>query len=189
MKKWLLNPFVYVAGTRALVLGVVGMTLTAVIGYFSHAHFDGAIDMHVGKISPLPVYFIEQLINWATLSLLFFVAGKFFSRSSIRFVDVSGTMALARWPSIFVALLAFGIHIPEKSTSPEQILASINIGTIVFVLATLVFLIWMIALLYNAFSVSCNLKGGRATGIFIGTLIVAEILSLFIHSFVFNHLN
>jgi hypothetical protein len=189
MKKWLLNPFVYVAGSRALLLGVAAMTLTAVIGFYSHAHFDGAVDMHVGKISPLPVYFVEQFINWSTLSILFYVAGKLFSRSSIRFIDVSGTTALARWPTIMVAILAFGIHTPAKSTSPDQLLASITIGTIIFALATLVFLIWMIALLYNAFSVSCNLKGPRATGIFIGTLIAAEILSLFIHSFAFNHLN
>jgi hypothetical protein len=35
----------------------------------------------------------------------------------------------------------------------------------------------MVALMYKAFSVSCNVKGGKAIGTFIGGLLLAEIIS------------
>ena len=41
----------------------------------------------------------------------------------------------------------------------------------------LVALIWMIYLMYRAFSVSCNLKGGKAVVLFIAALIAAEVIS------------
>lgn len=36
---------------------------------------------------------------------------------------------------------------------------------------------WMVALMYRSFSISCNVKGGKAIGTFIGGLVVAEVLS------------
>jgi hypothetical protein len=39
-------------------------------------------------------------------------------------------------------------------------------------------LVWMVALMYRAYSVSCNTKGGKAIGSFIAALIIAEILSI-----------
>jgi hypothetical protein len=39
------------------------------------------------------------------------------------------------------------------------------------------FLCWMVALMYKSFSVSCNVKGGKAIGTFVAGLIIAEILS------------
>jgi hypothetical protein len=51
----------------------------------------------------------------------------------------------------------------------------IVIGIVVVLL--MVFLVWMVALMYQAFSVACNVKGGKAIGTFIGGLVLAEIIS------------
>jgi len=178
MKKWLFNPFVYIAGARALVVGCIVMLLTAVIGFYSHTHFDGVIDLHFGKVSPLSYHLLEQLIDWACIVIVFFIAGKIFSRSSIRFVDVAGTLAFARWVLVFPTLIGFAINAP--ATLPHdtnEILKLVTPAMICYGLVSLVFIIWMIALMYNAFTISCNLKGGKATGVFIAALLAAEILS------------
>jgi hypothetical protein len=183
MKKWLFNPFIYVAGTRALLMGLTAMALTAFVGLYSHTHFDGAIDIHTGKISTLSEQLLEQLVVWGTTAGLFYLAGLLFSASSIRLVDVAGTMALARWVMIFPAALGFLLHVPaSQPQTVAEIMKLLTPGFIAVGLLSLVFVIWMVALMYNAFTVSCNLKGSKATGTFIITLILAEtISSLAIH--------
>jgi hypothetical protein len=181
MKKWLFNPFVYVAGTRALLIGIAVMAVTAVIGVHSNAHFDGVIDMHAGRITP------AQLIDWGLVVVLFYAAGLLFSRSSIRFIDVAGTMALARWPMIFCALLSFGIPPLGQVHTLDEVLKAITPTAIAIGLLGLVFTIWMIALMYNAFKVSCNMKGGEAIGTFIVALLIAEVLSHVMLHQLYNH--
>jgi len=178
MKKWLFNPFMYIAGTKSLFIGLAIMAATATIGFYSHTHFDGVVDMHNGRISALPFYFWEQLIDWGTVVVIFFITGKIFSKSSIRFIDVAGTMAMARWVAIFSAVIGFGINAPNVMPhSTDDILKVITPSFVLFGLLSLVFIIWMIALMYNAFRVSCNMKGSQATGLFILSLIIAEIIS------------
>ena len=41
----------------------------------------------------------------------------------------------------------------------------------------LLLLCWEVALMYKSYSVSCNVKGGKAIGTFIAGLLLAEILS------------
>lgn len=178
MKKWLFNPFVYIAGAKSLFIGLTFMAATAVIGCYSHTHFDGVVDMHNGRISALPFYLWEQLIDWGTLIVVFFITGKIFSKSSIRIIDVAGTMAMARWVTIFVAIMGFGINAPNVMPhSTDDLLKTITPSFVFFALLAFVFMIWMIALMYNAFRVSCNMKGSQATGLFILSLILAEIIS------------
>ncbi len=181
MKKWLFNPFVHLAGAKALFIGWAFMALTAVIGFYSHTHFDGAIDVHTGRVTPIAIHIIEQVVAWASLVLFFYIGGLIFSNSKIRLIDVAGTVALARWVMIFPAIIGFGISAPgaiPKTT--EDALKLITPQLILFGLLVMAFSIWMIALMYNAFSVSCNMKGGKATGVFIGGLVLAEIVAFFI---------
>ena len=180
MKKWLFNPFVYLAGSRALFLGLIAMLATSFIGYYSHIHFDGVIDIHLGSITSMN-YFLEQVIDLGTIVVLFFIGGLIFSRSSIRLIDVAGTLALARWVMIFPAIIGFFISAPTAPPHTiEGILKTLTPGMVVFGLFGVVFGIWMIALMYYAFTVSCNMKGGKATAIFIAVLVIAEIMSSFI---------
>lgn len=181
MKKWLFNPFIYVAGGKALIIGLVVMAATAIFGYFSNTHFDGVLDAHTGAITPIGYYFAEQLINWLCMVLVIFAAGRIFSRSAIRLIDVAGTLALARWPAYVVALAGFGIQLPETRI-PEKLLESLTAPMILCMMVSMVFMIWMVALYYNAYRTSCNMKDGKSVGIFIATLLIAEILSKIIYS-------
>ncbi len=182
MRKALFNPFIYLAGTKALLLGLSAMLLTAVIGYFSHVRFNGAIDMHFGGSTVFMTHLAEQLVDLLSLSLFFMLGGMLFSNSSIRLIDILGTVALARWPLLFTAIIGFGIEMPPAAdlTNIENIKNAFTPLVIVLSGISVVFVIWMIALLYNAFSISCNLKGGKATLIFITCLILAEVVSVYI---------
>ena len=174
---------------QSLLLGWAVMLATAGISYFNHAHFDGVIDIHVGRITPPATYFLEQLIDWGCVVVVFYAAALIFSKSSIRFIDVAGTLALARWVMIFPALLAFAVKVPAANQTVDEILRSITPVTITIVILLLAFSIWMIALTYNAFKVSCNMKGGTATVIFIIALLLAEILAYYTDHQLYKHLN
>jgi|SRR5450432_68306 len=180
MKKWIFSPFRFVAGEKALIIGWAVMIATACIAFFNNAHFDGAIDVHVGRISSFPLYFLEQFIVWGSVVLIFYFIGRLFSNTSVRFIDVAGTMALARWPMIFVALISFA--------EPSDLLINpISTAAILVALSSLPFIVWMIALMYSAFIISCNMKGGRATGLFILALVLSEVLSKILFYLIFTH--
>ncbi|MES2480238.1 MAG: hypothetical protein V4561_14205 [Bacteroidota bacterium] len=167
----LFNPFLRIAGFRSLWIGLVVLILVSGLAVFCHCHFDGALDVHIGAKSPTWFYFAENFIAWISLFVTLYVAGRFSSKSKIRVVDVAGTVVLARWPMIFVVLAAFIIK--DTPITAHDITAPL----IVFGFISMVFSISMIALLYNAYSVSCNVKGSRATLSFIIAIIVAETIS------------
>ncbi|SFD80028.1 hypothetical protein SAMN05518672_103265 [Chitinophaga sp. CF118] len=173
---WIFNPFTYIAGLKSLIIGWILILITACIAYYSKTHFDGVVDAHVwlGDLS-IKYYFLEPVVDWGCLVLVIFLAGKFFSVSSIRFIDVAGTLALARAPMLFLAIVNFALP-GIKDIYQMDALAILAIFT------TVILEIWMIALMYNAFKVSCNIKGNKAVGVFIASLIIAEIFSkIFLH--------
>ena len=180
MTSLLFNPSVRIAGTKALLLGWLFIVLTAFIAYFSHCHFDGAIDAHQGSQSVWWLYLAEPLLAWLCTVLMFYITGRIASSSKVRLVDIAGTMALARWPMLFVALLFF---IPV--TLPANRL-DIPPALILFSLVVLVFSIWMLALMYNAYRVSCNVKGSKAVISFIVALILTEVLSKFVFDLLYK---
>lgn len=188
MKKWLFNPFIYIAGQRALAIGLSAMFISAFIAYFSHTHFDGAIDMHTSRSpSPLYVFFIELAVNFICTTALFYAAARLFSTSATRLIDIAGTMALARWPMVFVSVIGFGL-IPPASNSMKVVMESITPLHVVLSLLSLLFAIWMIALMYNAYTVSANAKGSKAVISFIGSLLATEIITHIILHQIYAHL-
>lgn len=173
----LFNPFKKLAGFKALLLGIAIMLITSGIAYFSYCHFDGALDAHIGESGAFRVYVLEFVIDWLSIAIIFYLTGILFSKSRIRWFDVAGTTALARYPYLFLALLAFALPITKEG------FPIINIRFIVVTILILLVTIWYIALLYNAFRVSCNLKKEKAIPAFIVALIIAEILSKLVFHF------
>jgi hypothetical protein len=171
MTTWLFNPFKYIAGFKSLIAGWIIILITAFIAYYSHTHFDGAIDVHKGhKIYPVWYFVAEPLLAWGIVVIVFFAAGKFFSSSAIRFIDIAGTFAFARWPFFFLAITNF--------IKPD-IKDVMHLSPLTYVCAfiSLGFSVWIVALMYNAFKVSCNIKGQKSVWVFIGALLIAEALS------------
>jgi len=167
--KYLINPFERIAGWQALVIGFAVMALTAVIGKINNIAFDGVLDVHTGEPFSFSASFAMQAINFITLFVTMWLSGVCFSKTKIRAIDVAGTMALARAPMLLPAIICFMPIAPEDVSDIPRLA--------IFIAVCIPFIAWMIALMYNAFVVSCHLKGVRAVVSFIGALLVAEIVS------------
>jgi hypothetical protein len=184
---WLFNPFVYVAGANALIIGCVAILAAGFFGMLSQTHFDGAIDIHAGGEAPGWLMISEGFIDWLCLTAILLIAGRILSRTSFRAIDLAGTQALARWPTIFAGLIAlpkgsqrFANYLQElakrQGTTPQLPGGSPAIqfvGTDALIFATvalgiILIVCWVVFLLYKAYAVSCNLSGAKAVLSFIG---------------------
>ncbi|RYY32756.1 MAG: hypothetical protein EOP46_18210 [Sphingobacteriaceae bacterium] len=185
MKKWLFNPFTYLAGAKALLLGLTLMLVTAIGAYFGNMHFNAAIDAHFGPAQPFVIYLFEQLIAWGCPVVIFYLMALLVSKSNFRFIDIAGTLAIARTPMLLIVIIAL------LSKSYMQALKPGTIDNTVMVLGLVMLLpvIWMIALMYNAFKVAVNVKGTKAIIGFIVGLILAEIASILLNQVLQNYFN
>ena len=178
----LFDPFVYIAGWPALFIGLGAILLAGYLGSISNTHFDGVLDTHSGAHAPLWFFLSAGIINWLCMGVVLLILGKIASKTSFRTIDLLGTQALARGPSLIAALATlpagysrFTRYLIAGAAGPVN-----GMDAFVFCAAVLIILLslgWMITLMYNGYSVSCGIKGGKAAGTFIGGLIMAEILS------------
>ncbi len=184
---WLFNPFAYIAGWQALLVGLILILVTGYIGSLSNTHFDGVLDTHTGRSAPLWFFLTTGILNWLCMGVVLWIFGKVASKGSLRTIDLFGTQALARWPSILTALACMApaytrfIHtlsalsrtqtLPETSKPMDVVVFSLVIS------AMLLALCWMVRLMYMSYKVSCGLTKKRAITTFIVGLIIAEVLS------------
>jgi hypothetical protein len=185
--QWLFNPFKFVAGYKALLSGLGVILLSAFIASFGETHFDGVLDVHTGLKAPLWFFIAEGLINWVCMAVPLFFFGLIVSRSSFRAIDVFGTQALARGPYLIAAVVMlpeanrrFGEYLRVKFTQAAPTVAVNYADALIFAFAMIVIIlmvVWMVALMYRAYAVSCNIKGTKAIITFIVSLIGAEVLS------------
>lgn len=200
LKDWLFNPFTYIAGGQSLLIGLIAILAAGLLGSVSSTHFDGVLDTHTGLAAPRGIFLLEGLIDWLALAAVLLILGKLASRSSFRVIDLFGTQALARWPTIFIGLVTllpgyrrFTVFLMQdlpRLMRPGSGMEFPAAEAAVFALVMLVVLVcavWMVALMYRSFSVCCNLRGAKAAGVFILALIVAEAVSKLALLAIFNH--
>ena len=181
------NPFIYIAGSKALFLGLFVIVLTGLLGWLSHTWLDGLIDLHHGPQGSLWVHIALGITNWLSMVLVLTPLASWLSPSKVRILDIAGTQALARLPMLIAILTGF-LNAPERVgqwamftflqtgdpvvlTPWDWLLASLAI------LIILLTIVWMVALMFNAWKVSANLKGTRAGISFTIGILVAYILS------------
>ena len=99
-RQWLFNPFTYLAGTPALLIGLSVILIAGFLSSLSNTHFDGVLDVHTGAPAPLAVFLLEGIIGWLCISVVLSVLGVLASKSSVRLLNVFGTQALARLPTL-----------------------------------------------------------------------------------------
>ncbi|HOG20804.1 MAG TPA: YIP1 family protein, partial [Salinivirgaceae bacterium] len=176
------NPFIRIAGWQAFGVGIVIVVISAVLASYGNLVFDGAVDAHFGSNVGVAKSLIITGISLFSVVLTMYVVGIIISKN-FRFVDILGTMTLARAPYLLLAVLAPFATFPDI----EQILQNPMIVLeypfiIIFGVISLPVLIWSIALMYNGLKVSTGAKGMKLTVGFIVGILAAEIISkLFIH--------
>jgi len=188
--QWLFNPFRFVAGYKAMLLGLGIILISAFLGYLSDTHFDGVLDVHTGMDAPLWFFVAEVIIDWLAIATPLFFFALIVSGSSLRMVDVFGTQALARWPHLITSIVMFpeanrrfGIYLMSRFTATGGSATLDYADMCVFILAAMVAVlmtVWMVALMYRAYALSCNIKGAKAIITFIVSIIGAEVLSKFL---------
>jgi len=188
IRNWVFNPFQYIAGFRALLLGVLIIIVSSLAAWPGELHFDGVLDFHIAGSFPVWVFFVEGFLDWICLAIPLYFFGLIISKSAVRIVDVFGTQALARGPYLIAAVVMlpeanrrFAEAAVQMAGQGPALLQNINYADMaIFIFASLVglvMLVWMVALMYRAYAVSCNVKGPIAIITFIVSLIGAEIMA------------
>ncbi len=185
MKRLWLNPFEKLAGSKALLLGMLLMLLGAFLASCFNARFDGVLDLHFGYGSSMAKPFTDQLISWLCLCLVFYVSA-LVCGARPRPVDIMGTFALARAPFTWTPIVnctGFVSYLSEKiSPTDRQLDLSAGETVILVILLCLVLLslVWMTTLYFKAYKTCSNLKGNTLAISFIIGLLIAEILSVYL---------
>jgi hypothetical protein len=196
MTTYLVNPFVKLAGTKALLIGIGMILIGAAASIVIPSHFDGALDLHFSGpskrnwINLILVSISENAINVTTLGIIFSIFAFILVGKRFRVIDIFGTIAYARFPLYLAMFLNIGGFFSTVSgkfakniqhadspalTVPEWTL--FLIGSTTMLLAA----IWLIYLLYKAFSISAGVTGTKAVIGFTIALLISEIASKFIH--------
>jgi hypothetical protein len=186
MKTYLFNPFLKIAGAKAFFLGLAFVLLSSLTAGLFYGRYDGILDMHFvtekSFISPL----LDNLVNISCLTIIFYLNAVILKGFRTRFIDILGTMTLARAPLFLMPLANIGNKFNEigisltENTNPN-VLNDIVMENIVLLIITGVIsigiLVWYVALLWKAYTVSSNVKGATAIISFIIGLLAAEVLS------------
>jgi len=173
---FLINPFTRIAGWQAFGIGLLCVVVMGVLGSFGGVAYDGVIDMHLMHLS-LEKSLLFLGIDVAFLVLVMWITAMIVSKT-YRFIDILGTMTLAKAPLIVLAIAGFFTTTPDMKaiySDPYVIFSSVSF--VVFMVLTMPIIVWNIALMYNALKVSCDVKGSKLTIAFIVALFVAEVLS------------
>ena len=178
----IVNPFIRIAGMKALGWGVLGLAVSTWICWISGYHYHGLL--HFGP-APNPAwwcYLAEHLIVWLIPALLFFLGGVFLSHSHILIVDVLGTVLFAQLPLLVMSLISLlppmrMLSQMDMNMSPEKLLAQpYFLQAVVLSLLGLPFLIVMLVWMFNALKVSCNLKSWQLWTVALVGIIGGDVL-------------
>ncbi|MDP3462672.1 MAG: hypothetical protein Q8S18_07785 [Bacteroidales bacterium] len=195
LRLFLTNPFVKIAGAKALVYGSLSMLLTAVLGWLFNTRFDGVLDIHFVQGFSFQLHLLDLVVSWLAITLVLFFTGLIAAGRGIRLIDIAGTMALARTPLMLAPIANtfsnsnivsayFLSYLSKDIEAVEPTIMQIT-GFVLSMILVISLTIYVIILSYRAFKVSTNLKGSKATVSFIIGLLIAEVLSkILIHYYV-----
>jgi len=173
----MINPFTRIAGWQAFGLGLVIVVLTGIIGTFSNAAFDGAIDMHLTQKLTFVHSFGFLSIDIVSLVLIMTITGFIISKG-FRIIDILGTMTLAKAPYLILAIAGYFTVSPDiNEIMKNPLIVFQSVSFVILTLLSIPVTIWGITLLYNALKTSCGVKGRKLTIAFIIALLVSEIIS------------
>ena len=186
---WVYNPFEKIAGWKAFGIGIVILCLATVIGYFGNTVFYGISIKSVAGITWCKAFSL-QAFGLAVTVFVLWITG-LLSAKHVRFQDILGTVTLAKYPLVLAAIMFLTLskwlnelnNMLLSAGNAQEIMGLFNNLTIsdyalflMFIIVSILILVWTIALLFNAFKVSTNLKGGKCALLFIVGLLISEII-------------
>lgn len=177
-----LNPFVKIAGGKALFWGLLGVIVATAVSFYSGYHYHGLLHFGPAPNDAWWCYVVEHLVVWLVPALLFYIGGLLLSTSRIRIVDVFGTVAFAQLPFILMNLFTLLPPMQQLKTfdfdlPPSQLLNQPGLlVSIWFSLISIIFLVWVLVWMYNALKVSCNLKGTKLGVLYTIAIIGGDVL-------------
>ena len=178
---FLINPFTKIAGWKAFGIGIVIVIATVLVGYLNGICFPGLISIKSVPDLTLGNAFLLQSVGLLSTVIIMYIAGLIFAKN-VRFQDILGTTTLSRAPLLLLSPFGFMVeHIDPRAMLQSAMDGTFSLmdikGMLVFGLLCMLFAVWVIALLYNAFRVSTNIKGGKSVGIFIAVILLSEVLA------------
>lgn len=167
------NPFIYVAGGKALAIGVAAIVASSLMLYSGGMIQDSFLHFGLAEVSLLQTLAV-QIIYWLVPAVALYLCGVTMTKSKIRIIDMLGTTAFAQ---IILLLMIAPMVLPVVQNATIELLGSLQSGAnpersnmIIMVvtgfwstLCLILYYIWN----YNAFTVSCNVKGAKAITMFV----------------------
>ena len=179
--KWVYNPFEFLAGWNAFGIGIVILCITTIVGYFGYTVFYALEIKSVPNVT-WNMAFSLQFSGLAVTVVIMYVTALLFAKG-VRFQDLLGTVTLAKYPLLLMALfsLPFGKKIASidinKFITMEFTISDI-LPLMILGIISIILLTWEVVLLFNAFRVSTNLKGVKCAGLFVAALLITEIVTV-----------
>ena len=178
----LFNPFRYIAGTKALVLGIIFIISSALMLYSDNMIQDSYVHIGLADVTLWQVLLV-QFMWWIIPAVLLYTGGLLLTKSHIRIIDVLGTTAFSQLLLIpMIAPLLLPIVKDGSMRVVDNLLQGVAAST-GDLLAVMLNGIWSTLLLvlfyiwnYNAFSTSCNVKGSKAIIFYIAVQVVITIV-------------
>jgi len=186
--KTLLNPFERYSERTLLMVGVISIIVGSLIAFAFNGRYDGVVDLHFSKDVSLAQPFIDNAINVVCLLLPLLLLGKFINGKT-RVIDILTAILISRIPYYvlpvfnangfmqrFTDALTRSIGQESQAAMP-QLGSTDTIIIVLFAVASILALIWMVIMLFNGFKTATNVKTIGHKVLFAIALIVAEVLS------------
>ncbi len=188
-ENFLLNPFEYVTGRKALAWGVAGIVLSTLLSYAGGLHFHGLLHVGAAPNGAWWCYVVEHLVIWVVPSALLCLLDLIFCRHNVRFRKLFGVVAFAQLPLTLVAAVMLLPAAQEINASVDlsvaqwekilhtpgnmlQLLVA-GIGSLISMGFTLV---WMFRVAHTV----CRLRGPRLWTVWVLSVFGAEVLVRFL---------
>lgn len=171
------NPFTRIAGWQAFGVGLTFVIFMGIIGTYNNVSFNGALDAHFVQHMTFVRSFSLLAIDLISLVLVMWITGLIISKG-FRFIDILGTMTLAKAPLVILAFAGYFNKTTDQNKMPENPFELFqSISFIILMILSVFIIIWNVTLMFNAFKISCDVKGSKLTVAFIIALLVSEAVS------------
>lgn len=188
----LLNPFVKFSETQLLVIGIIAAIGGSLIASTFGITYDGIIDVHIIEEITFLSSIKQNFVLLLLITVLLFILGKIINPKT-RFIDILNSSLLFRIPFYISALL---VSLPMMTRLEKEVAKNINsldkiniepadlIGILLISILLIGLLIYAITLLFQGFKTATNAKKPAHYISFAVTILLAEMLSKIVLSFI-----